>query len=127
MRVLVVDDNRDAADSLAMLLELWGHEVQVVNEPATALEVARTQQPEIVLLDIGLPGMDGYEVAKLLREQGLRKAFLAAVTGYGQEEDRQRAQEAGFDYHLVKPLDPDLLQELLNRAQDSVRSDVTDN
>jgi len=112
--VLVVDDNPDAAATLAELLVLWGHEVRVVHDGRLALEEARQFHPEVVLLDIGLPYMDGYEVARRLGEQAERQGLrLVAVTGYGQEEDRRKAQEAGFDDHLVKPVDPDHLQQLL--------------
>ncbi len=117
MRVLVVDDNPDAADSLAMLLEIWGHKVAVANDADAALAAARVRCPEVVLLDIGLPGMDGYELAKRLRRDGLERAFLVAITGYGDDEDRHRALQAGFDAHLVKPVDPDVLQALLTNAQ----------
>jgi signal transduction histidine kinase/response regulator RpfG family c-di-GMP phosphodiesterase len=114
VRILVVDDNDAAADSLAMLLRLWGHEVHTVYDGTTALEAASTQRPELVFMDIGLPGMDGYEVARLLRQRWDRnKMVLVAITGYGQEEDRRRAREAGFDLHMVKPVDPDQLQEVL--------------
>lgn len=116
LRVLVVEDNEDVARSLAMLLELWGHEVELVYRPEAALEAVRAHPPAVVLLDIGLPGMDGYQLAKKLRlEQGCEKAVLIAMTGYGQDEDRRRAEEAGFDHHLVKPVDPDVLQQLLAR------------
>ena len=100
-----------------MLLEIWGHEVAVANDPDAALEAARARRPEIVLLDIGLPGMDGYELAKRLRREGFDRAFLAAITGYGEDEDRRRALEAGFDSHLVKPVEPEVLQALLTRVQ----------
>jgi PAS domain S-box-containing protein len=114
LRVLVVDDNVDTAQSLAMLLKLYGHEVWPVHTGPKALEVAQAEQPDVILLDIGLPGMDGYEVARHLREQqGMDKVRLIAMTGYGQEADRQRSQGAGFDHHLVKPVDPAKLQELL--------------
>jgi PAS domain S-box-containing protein len=113
-RILVVDDNVDAADSLAMLLGIGGHEVRTAHDGATAVEVAKAFQPEVVLLDIGLPGMDGYEVARQLRGQlEMEKTVLVAVTGYGQDEDRRRTQEAGFDEHLVMPVDPVDLERLL--------------
>jgi CheY-like chemotaxis protein len=113
-RVLVVDDNMDAALSLAMLFEGEGHYVCTTRDGASALEIARTFRPEIVLLDIGLPRMDGYEVAKRLREQPeTRDTFLIALTGYGQEEDRRRTAQAGFNAHLTKPADPVVLLQLL--------------
>jgi CheY-like chemotaxis protein len=112
MRILVVDDNADAADSLTLLLKLDGHHTESVYTPADALERARTFEPEVILLDIGLPGMDGYEVARRIRSRGSR-ARLVALTGYGQSEDVRRAREAGFDEHLVKPADPELLRQKL--------------
>jgi signal transduction histidine kinase len=112
MRILVVDDNADAADSLTLLLRLDGHETESVYTPAAALERARTFEPEVILLDIGLPGMDGYEVARRIRSHGSR-ARLVALTGYGQSEDVRRAREAGFDEHLVKPADPQVLRQKL--------------
>jgi PAS domain S-box-containing protein len=115
LRVLVVDDNVDTADSLAMLLRFYGHEVRAVHTGPRALQAARADAPDVILLDIGLPGMDGYEVARRLREQqGSGKVRLIAMTGYGQEADRRRSQDAGFDHHLVKPVDPARLQELLS-------------
>jgi signal transduction histidine kinase len=113
-RVLVVDDNVTAAEMLAMLVSLWGHEVRLAYDGPAALEVAADYRPELVLLDIGLPRMNGYEVARQLRRQpGLDKTVLVAVTGYGQEKDRRRSQEAGFDHHLTKPVDADSLQALV--------------
>jgi len=113
-RVLVVDDNTDAADSVAILLGAAGHDVLVAYSANGALQTAVEYQPDVVLLDIGLPEMDGYEVARRLRQQAeLRHTKLIAVTGYGQDADRQRSQEAGFDFHLIKPVDSDVLQELL--------------
>jgi PAS domain S-box-containing protein len=113
-RVLVVDDNVDAADSLAMLLRLGGHEVQVAHGGPAALEMVNDYRPEIAFLDIGMPGMDGYEVARRLREQpGLEGAVLVALTGWGQDEDKRRSNEAGFNQHLVKPVDPATLEKLL--------------
>jgi CheY-like chemotaxis protein len=116
-RILVVDDNQDAAESLAMLLALDRHEVVSVGTPREALERCRSFRPEIVLLDIGLPDMDGYEVARRIRAQPeLAGVRLIALTGYGQYEDKQRARKAGFDDHLVKPVELALLQQALQRA-----------
>lgn len=118
LRVLVVEDNVDAAKSLAILLRLWGHEVHLAPDGPAALEMARVHRPEVVLLDIGLPGMDGYEVARRLREQGgPHRPLLLAMTGYGREEDCRRAQEAGFDRHLVKPVDLEELEGLLAQLE----------
>ena len=117
-RVLVVDDNMDVADMLAMMLQMFGHEVQAVYSGQTALETAVEYQPDFVLLDIGLPDMNGYEVARRLRQQPQTKDVrLIAMTGYGQDSDRQLSQEAGFDLHLVKPVDPKKLQGLLATRQ----------
>ena len=117
LRVLVVEDNIDAAESLATLLRLWNHDVQVVHDGCAALDAAREQRPEVVLLDIGLPGLDGYQVARRLRDEvGLDHALLVAMTGYGQPEDRRRSQEAGIQYHFVKPVEPLVLRNLLAGA-----------
>src|SRR5690606_16172287 len=111
LSVLVVDDNRDAAQMLAALLEAHGHRTAVAYDGMEAVQVARHELPDLVLLDIGLPGMDGYEVARALRnEPSLQGIFLVAVTGYGSQSDRNRAMEAGFDVHLSKPIDFDTLQ-----------------
>ncbi len=113
VRVLVVDDNHDAADSLALLLRLGGHEVRICHDGATAVAVAAADRPRLVLLDIGLPGMDGYAVARQLRQlPELAGTVLVALTGYGQAEDVRRSHEAGFDHHLVKPADPETLVNL---------------
>jgi PAS domain S-box-containing protein len=113
-RVLVVDDNVDAADSLAMILRLSGQEVRLAYDGPTALLTAQAFRPQVILLDIGMPGMDGYEVARRLREDPrLKPVLLVAMTGWGQEEDRRRSFLAGFDHHLVKPAEPDVLQRLL--------------
>jgi signal transduction histidine kinase/DNA-binding response OmpR family regulator len=113
-KVLIVDDNVDAAESLAELLGLWGHDVCTAHNGAAALQSAARCTPEVVLLDIGLPGMDGYEVARQLRQQAsLSATRLIALTGYGQDEDRCRSEEAGFCFHLTKPVDPEKLQQLL--------------
>ena len=106
LQILVVEDNVDAGDSLSMLLRMHGHEVQVARTGPTALEMAATSRPDVVLLDIGLPGMDGYEVAKLLREKPeFKDVTICALTGYTPSEaDRQRQQETGFDHYYVKPV-----------------------
>jgi signal transduction histidine kinase/CheY-like chemotaxis protein len=112
LRILVVDDNKDAAETMAMLQELRGHVTKVAHQGAEAVAIAAGFQPEVVLLDIGLPGMDGFEVARRLRSMlETRDAFLVALTGYGTEEDRKLAKVAGFDEHLAKPADLDLLRE----------------
>jgi PAS domain S-box-containing protein len=113
-RILVVDDNPDAVRSTAMLLALRGHEVRTATSGTVALEVARQFRPEVALLDVGMPGMDGYEVARRLRrEPTLRQVLLVALTGWSKDEDRQRSREAGFDHHLVKPVDLEQLHTLL--------------
>jgi CheY-like chemotaxis protein len=115
-RILVADDNADALESLATLLELSGHEVFSASNGALALESAERHLPEVALLDIGMPKLDGYEVARRIRAQPWgRRITLVALTGWGQESDRRRSGEAGFDSHLVKPLDLDKLTALLDQ------------
>lgn len=117
-RVLIVDDNVDTAQGLSRLLVHAGHEIALAHDGTQALAMAREQNPEAILLDIGLPGMDGFEVVKLLRQQSSSaEAVIIAVTGYGQPEDRQRVMEAGFDHHLVKPVDFDELKLLLQKGK----------
>jgi len=112
--VLVVDDNVDAARSLAMLLKDSGHQVRRAHTGLTALEAALEYRPDVVLLDIGLPEMDGYEVAKRIRQQpSLQNVVLVAITGYAQSTDRQRSQDVGFNAHLVKPVDFYELQQIV--------------
>lgn len=114
LRILVVDDNPDAAESMSVLLQLAGHIVRSVHDGPAALGAARELQPDVVLLDIGLPGMTGYEVAEQLRQMPwTRRPILVAMTGYGQEEDLQRARAAGFDHHLVKPVNFEALSRIL--------------
>ncbi len=118
MRILVVEDLRDSADSTAILLKHWGYQSGIVYDGARACEVAATFRPDVVLLDIGLPGMDGYEVARQLRRlPGMDTTFLVAITGYGQEADVQRCKEAGIDRHFLKPVNPDELKQLLVQAE----------
>jgi CheY-like chemotaxis protein/anti-sigma regulatory factor (Ser/Thr protein kinase) len=117
-RVLIVDDNRDSADALGLLLELAGHEVRIAHDGLTALSIAGTFRPALVLLDIGMPGMNGYDVAKALRQEPWGEALcLTAMTGWGQDEDRRQAHEAGFDHHLTKPVDPDAVEALVANCQ----------
>ncbi|HEV8237981.1 MAG TPA: response regulator [Thermoanaerobaculia bacterium] len=119
-RILVVDDNLDAAEGLAMLLSLRGHQVATAYDGPSAIEQARKLRPDVVLLDIGLPRLDGFEVARRLREEHTeRPLLLVALTGYGQERDRVRAREAGFDHHLLKPVRLEMLEGLLLTANAS--------
>jgi CheY-like chemotaxis protein/two-component sensor histidine kinase len=121
-RVLAVDDNVDTAQSLAMLLEASGHHVRVARDGPTALQAALDYRPDVVLLDIGLPGLNGYEVAMRIRQQpALNNMVLVAMTGYGTTEDRLRSQEAGFDHHLVKPADFGHVQQILASVSQNVR------
>jgi len=122
LRLLIVEDHADTSASMELLLSLNGFEVQTAPDGPTALEAARDFHPEVVLLDIGLPGMNGYEVARRLRAEYLAQPpFLVAITGYGQAEDRLRSERAGIDLHLLKPTDPEQLIGLLQRFQQVVR------
>jgi two-component system, sensor histidine kinase len=113
-RVLIVDDNEDSAESMMMLARSWGHEVAVANDGPVALTLALTFQPDIAMVDIGLPGMDGYEVARRLRKASSdRDLYLMALTGYGRADDVRLAREAGFDEHLIKPTNLDELRRML--------------
>lgn len=112
--ILVVDDNEDAADSLAMLLEHLGRTVRVANSGPAALDMLAEFNPGVILMDIGMPGMDGHEVARRIREQPrFARTTLIALSGWGQEEDKRRASESGFNHHLTKPVDLAMLEELL--------------
>jgi two-component system CheB/CheR fusion protein len=113
-RILVADDNHDSAESLGMLLELAGHQVRLAYDGQEALDAAGLFLPDVMLLDIGLPKLDGFEVASRLRQDPRYDGMLlVAVTGYGTDGDRERARAAGFDHHLVKPVDPKELRELI--------------
>jgi CheY-like chemotaxis protein len=115
-RILIVDDNEDAANALAMLLQLEGHEVRTAPHGDAALAMLEAYVPELALLDIGLPGMDGYQLARALRAHPRsRHTRLVALTGYGLENDRRQAMEAGFDQHLIKPVDLELLLRTLHQ------------
>ena len=112
--MVAIDDSLDTAEAVAELARSWGHEVAVVADGLAALELASKFPPDITLIDIGLPGMNGYEVARRLRQlPAMETARLVAITGYGREEDRRAALEAGFNLHLTKPVDPDRLKKLL--------------
>jgi two-component system CheB/CheR fusion protein len=114
LRVLLVDDNADSADGLGMLLELQGHEIRVAYDGETAIETARRFRPHVAFLDIGMPSMDGYELARRLRATPETKdVLLVAMTGWGQDEDHRKSREAGFAHHLVKPFEPAVLEKLL--------------
>lgn len=118
-RILVVDDNRDSADSLAMLLRLTGNEVHTAYDGVEGVEAAERVRPDVVLLDIGMPKLNGYDACRRIREEAWGKGLmLIALTGWGQDEDRRRTVEAGFDTHMVKPVDPTVLTKLLaSRSQ----------
>jgi CheY-like chemotaxis protein len=114
-RVLIVEDNRDAGEMYRILIEMCGHEVLVAEDGAKGLELLKSAQPDIALVDIGLPGMDGYEIARRFRaEPEGGRVLLVALTGYGSSSDRARSRQAGFDLHLLKPVDPQALQSLLD-------------
>ena len=113
--VLLIEDNADAREALRVLLELDGYDVEAAGDGPQGLEIARAKRPAVALIDIGLPGIDGYEVARRLRALSGPRSFLVALTGYSDPEDRHRAEEAGFDAHVVKPVDPDELTRLLAR------------
>jgi CheY-like chemotaxis protein len=118
LRVLVVDDNADAANTLDMLLDASGHEVVTEYNAAKAIERAQVIAPQVCLLDIGLPDMDGCELARRLRSMpGMAQAILIAVTGYGQEQDKQKTRDAGFDFHFVKPINTEKLLTLLAQVR----------
>ena len=114
-RVLVVDDNQDAADSLATLLGVMGYEVRTAYDGPEAIEAADEFSPEVALLDIGLPQLSGYDIARHVRSRRGNDVLLVAITGWGQEEDRRKAREAGFDHHFTKPADFDVLLDLIGQ------------
>jgi CheY-like chemotaxis protein len=116
VRVLVVDDNRDAADTLSALLDLLGHRAQVANDGRAALEAMQDFRPQVVFLDLGMPGMSGYQVAQAIRnDRRFDQPLLVALTGWGGEDDRQRTGAAGFDLHLTKPADLGAIEQILGR------------
>jgi CheY-like chemotaxis protein/two-component sensor histidine kinase len=117
-RILVVDDNRDAAESLGMMLKLMGNEIRTAADGLAAVEVAEAYRPEMILMDIGLPKLNGYDACRRIREQSWSHGIvIVALTGWGQDEDRRRSQEAGFDHHLVKPVEIESLTKLLAQVK----------
>jgi two-component system OmpR family response regulator len=116
-RVLLVDDSVDAAEAMSMLLETLGHEVRTLHDGPSALAAVDEFAPEVVILDIGLPGMDGFEIAREMRLRPVTKAALMiALTGYGGESDRQKSRDAGFDYHLVKPVSFTAIEDVIAKS-----------
>jgi CheY-like chemotaxis protein len=116
-RILLVDDNEAFATAMASLLNSMGHDVQAIHDGAAAIVIARALRPQVVLLDINLPGKRGYDIAREIRaDPALASSLLIAVTGYGQEQDKQQALRAGFDHHLTKPVDENALERLINQA-----------
>jgi CheY-like chemotaxis protein len=123
LRIVIVDDNRDSAESLQLMLELMGNEVRTGHDGAEAVELVEAFRPHAVLLDIGLPVISGYEAAKRIRAlAGSERCMLIAITGWGQDSDRERSREAGFDHHLVKPVDAAQLLGILGAAQPRARA-----
>lgn len=113
-RVLIVEDNQDCAETLRILVRCWGHEARVAHDGEAGLIEANAFLPNVLLLDLGLPKLDGFELGRRVRQTpGLENALLIAITGYDQDEDRRRTSEAGFDHHFVKPCDPEVLERLL--------------
>lgn len=113
-KILIIDDNADAAKTTQMLLSMLGHEAEVAFDGPSGIDMAASSAPDVILLDIGLPGMDGYEVARRLREKtGQKETLLIALSGHGEPDDVQKAKEAGFDHHLVKPADTARLMALI--------------
>ncbi len=114
LKILVVDDNHDSALSMAMMLTIMGHETRTAHDGEAAVSTAETFRPQVILLDIGLPKLNGYEVAQQIRQHDWGTGmFLIAVTGWGQDEDRQRSEEVGLNLHMVKPVEPAVLEDLL--------------
>jgi CheY-like chemotaxis protein len=125
-RILVVDDNVDAAESLAMLLRLEGHEVATAHDGGEAVATTATFKPDIILLDLGMPELDGYSAARLIRQQpGGAEILLIALTGWGQDDDRRRTEAAGFDAHVVKPVDPSGLSRTLAELRAHAQRDTS--
>jgi two-component system, OmpR family, response regulator len=118
LRILIVEDDPDTADSMAILLRLYAYDVLVAFDGVAALQTALEKQPDVVLLDLGLPKLDGWELARQLRTQiSSKRPLLIAISGYGMQSDQVRSQDAGIDLHLVKPVEPEMLQQVLERFE----------
>ena len=113
-KILVADDDQDSAESLAMLIQLMGHDVRAAQSGLAAIDVAEAFRPDLIVLDIGMPGLDGYEVCRRIRQHEWGRAIvIAALTGWSRDEDRDRSEQAGFNHYLIKPVDPKALEELI--------------
>ena len=124
-RILVADDNHDAAESLAMMLRMGGNDVRTGRDGVEAVSIAQSFRPQVVLLDIGMPRMNGYEAARRIRSEPWGgEMMLIALTGWGQDEDKRRSLDAGFDHHLTKPPDPDVLDQLIAQSVSRHRPDA---
>lgn len=120
LNVLVVEDNRDSAEALCVLLSLWGHHPHAALDAASAWDLALAHRPDVILLDLGLPGVDGWQLARRFRaEPALGSPLIIAVTGYGQQTDREKSAAAGIHLHLIKPVEPDVLKRVLDTRQQS--------
>ncbi len=127
LRILIAEDEADCAESLAWLLRFYGHKVEIARNGLSALEAAQAHQPDVLLLDLGLPGISGYEVAERLKKQaGEKKPFIIAVTGFGREQDRRQSEASGIDLHLTKPVDPEQLRAVLSRFHQIVGTGEAD-
>jgi CheY-like chemotaxis protein len=126
MRVLIVDDNADSAEMLSVLVQLHGHEARTVHDGLAAIRAYGEFKPHAALLDIGLPGLTGYDVAKRLRGTDGDACYLVAITGWGRDDDRRRARAAGFNCHVTKPIDPDAIVHLLGSISTGARCDACD-
>jgi CheY-like chemotaxis protein len=123
-KILVADDDQDSAESLALLFQLMGHEVRAAQSGVAAIDMAAQFRPDLIVLDIGMPGLDGYEVCRRIRQQDWGQSIvIAALTGWTRDEDRDRSEQAGFDHYLVKPVDPKLLEDLVAGMHRTARPD----
>ena len=121
-RVVVADDNPAMTSVLSLALRMWGFDVVVAHDGPAAIDSIRKELPAVALIDIGLPGLNGLEVARVVRATGAAPRLLVALSGYGEEQDRLRSREAGFDRHLVKPVDPEVLRQIMMSARDASRT-----